>query len=447
MIFQNRSLMPPALPQIPPPPATRYQCPGERHPVPRSVHLARLQAAYSKCGNCPHRCDQGLAGRSRSEFPPPSRPPSGQDQPLLITSQGIRGRYLNQLTRREFSRISAALAQRLHARRPLRGILADRLSAAATSNPDDPGAAHTSGQFAVVVGYDERPASPDLAIGAVTGLRQSGCRVIDIGRSTGPLWSFAVAHLSADAGLFVTGSGQDASWTGCEFAGTSGHTLPAAELDSIARSGEQSGGRLSRSAGSVSSRSLLADYHQVLQSQFHALRPLHVRAQVASPLVRQLLQQIFAGTPCRLELVATGFTGPSQPPWSPGAWDLGIRIPEDGRSCEVMDEQGRPIPRRQWQRWLAAAVLRDPPENTAPVLIAGEAENHSRLPGALVSTSSSLHDFDQALRQHSAAAGVDADGRFWLGGKVPLCDAILTLARVLRGLSWHPEPVSVQVSQ
>ena len=38
---------------------TLYICPGETHPISRSVHLSRLAAFYPKCRECPLRKDTG----------------------------------------------------------------------------------------------------------------------------------------------------------------------------------------------------------------------------------------------------------------------------------------------------------------------------------------------------------------------------------------------------
>ena len=37
-----------------------YFCPGERHPISRSVHLSRLSAFYPNCRDCVHRADMAL---------------------------------------------------------------------------------------------------------------------------------------------------------------------------------------------------------------------------------------------------------------------------------------------------------------------------------------------------------------------------------------------------
>ncbi|OYW13988.1 MAG: hypothetical protein B7Z55_16170 [Planctomycetales bacterium 12-60-4] len=57
-----------------------------------------------------------------------------------------------------------------------------------------------------------------------------------------------------------------------------------------------------------------------------------------------------------------------------------------------------------------------------------------------------LSEFRAAMEHHRAAAGIDPQHRFWLGGTNPTCDALATLAAVLRALSWSDVALSVQLS-
>src|SRR5690242_5709376 len=40
-----------------PTPHAEYQCPGEAHPISRTVHLGRLASFYHACRSCVHRND------------------------------------------------------------------------------------------------------------------------------------------------------------------------------------------------------------------------------------------------------------------------------------------------------------------------------------------------------------------------------------------------------
>src|SRR5690606_20363517 len=144
-----------------------YICPGEVHPISRSVHLSRLAAFYPGCRDCPLRCDTG-------HLPPQTlerlqRTETRVERPSLSTAEGVRGIYLNELTRTKSAAIASALAALLWEDAPLmaRGEPAGEEPAGRRVRPS------------VVVGYDERPFSPDLFAGVLSALRRMGCQVVD----------------------------------------------------------------------------------------------------------------------------------------------------------------------------------------------------------------------------------------------------------------------------
>src|SRR6266404_4181554 len=81
-----------------------YRCPGEEYDITRSVHLARLAAFYSKCRNCPHAPDSTEAGDSGQLHE------ANDSASSLFTSEGVRGRYLNDLSRATAAKIAGAMA-------------------------------------------------------------------------------------------------------------------------------------------------------------------------------------------------------------------------------------------------------------------------------------------------------------------------------------------------
>jgi len=66
----------------------------------------------------------------------------------------------------------------------------------------------------VVVGYDGRLSSPELAAACVAGLVASGVDVVDIGVVATPMLYFAVWHLDADGGIQITGSHNPPDYNG-----------------------------------------------------------------------------------------------------------------------------------------------------------------------------------------------------------------------------------------
>src|SRR5512143_771875 len=83
-----------------------YRCPDEEYDVTRAVHLARLAVSYSKCRNCPHAPGAAVASG------PLEIDAAGVAEPgnALFTSEGVRGRYLNDLTRATAAQLAGAMA-------------------------------------------------------------------------------------------------------------------------------------------------------------------------------------------------------------------------------------------------------------------------------------------------------------------------------------------------
>lgn len=73
---------------------------------------------------------------------------------------------------------------------------------------------HSEGRRTAAVGRDCRVSSPRLHESIVSGLRQSGLDVVDIGVVPTPLLYFAVHHLKVDSGVMITGSHNPAEQNG-----------------------------------------------------------------------------------------------------------------------------------------------------------------------------------------------------------------------------------------
>lgn len=69
----------------------------------------------------------------------------------------------------------------------------------------------------VVVGYDVRLSSPELADALADGLMAAGVDVLDIGLCGTELVYFATSHLGVDGGIMVTASHNPPDWNGMKF--------------------------------------------------------------------------------------------------------------------------------------------------------------------------------------------------------------------------------------
>lgn len=427
------------------PPAAFYTCPGERHAISRSVHLARLAAFHAACQACPHRCDSGLL--------PPSivtgwEAAAGRISQIHLSGDGLRGRYLNDLTRRDTQQWAMVIAAWLWDRRPLPGRCDDAPIPTEMDFSFPPGPT-------VVVGYDERPSSPDLAVGVVDGLRQMGCQVVDLGQTLKPVWQFAAGQLTADAGVYVTGNGHDASWTGFDLLGPQGVPLDDAGLwNRWSMAVTMPVSRPTRTPGTLRTWSVAADYEATLWQHFHALRPFRVVCGATSPLMERLLARIFPRTPChyhglrllqpRDEDAATLTAATLRQAVLEQQADLAFGFGVDGQSLTLMDERGEVVPAGQWLPWLMTRTLVEHSDCHAVVSRAA-VEQAAGLALARTVVEGGAMEFVTQLNSPTALCGVDAALRFWWADPTATCDALVTLAAILRAASWSGDTLSSQV--
>jgi hypothetical protein len=166
-----------------------FVCPGSSSPVSRSIHLARLNAAWPGCDQCEWRFDsEGLAERTVLET---ERIRSQRVDGIRRTEFGIRGQYINDLDRLTAADLTRVFCACLHEQSLQNDLDANvaRLSGTVRTGQMDADDSETSAAThqsvaPVIIGYDGRSASVDLAIGVVAAVREFGIPVKDAGRCT-----------------------------------------------------------------------------------------------------------------------------------------------------------------------------------------------------------------------------------------------------------------------
>ena len=470
-----------------------YVCPGEVHPISHSIHLARLASNYSKCGECVHRHEVGSRPLPLSS---PLREANHRvARRSFVATDGVRGIYLNELDRTRAAQWGAALAAMLWDEEPRYGTARRSESDAAATEleaesggrdiepfvelpialpsaggGEDLDLSHTvqEGSLAfrkaglpefrverrgpvVVIGFDERPASPDIVTGVALGLRRMGCQVIDLGQTTATCFQFATRHLDAAAGMFVTGAGCDPSWTGFDVVGR--HAQPwsrGGRLDELEVRTQADVLRPTRAAGSQRTFPALASYEDELAPHFHALRPLHVVCGSATRLFPRTLDRLFAKLPCRVTHVSLptrqrDLADPNDADVrrvaaavTSGGQHLGLIVDDDGQRCAFVTERGRLVTsgelarvlidfERREQRDLKVVVDRSLSDELTGWLTPRRIEY-----GQSESTAAALVE---TLAKSDSRLGLLGDGRVWFRDTHATCDAILTLARTLQALS------------
>jgi phosphomannomutase/phosphoglucomutase len=392
----------------------------------------------------------------------------------LFTGEGVRGRYLNELTRSTAAEIAGAFASRLwdiagvvgvppsgsHSHQisiesPDADLPSDEFPTPATAltegirllSPDRPGPS-------VVLAHDERPSAPDIVTGVGQALRRMGCQVIDIGVATRPALLFAIDHLQAAGGVQVTGSGCDPGWTGLDFIKPDG--IPCSrsgELDQIAARFLDGYSRPTRRPGSQRAFQAIVPYQAGLWKHFHALRPLKIAFACPSRAVLDVFQHIFRKLACRLIPVETPIRARS--PGNPAdpdvartsqavqasSADLGLLIEDDGEQCTFFDDRGAIVPPVKMARLLADVALANHPGH--PVIVVPSAWSTQPLGGrAIYVANPTREQITSASRRERALFAADGHGRYWFAEAYSDCDALLTLVHLLQALSQSDAPFS-----
>lgn len=455
-----------------------YRCPGESYTISRSVHLARLAAYYPKCGSCPRNGELGAWEPPAIPLPIVHHPGVDLDDHLIpdgngdessgtshvtdsiqdvrkpvFTREGVRGIYLNAMSRGTAAELSGAFAYRLWEQ----WMPSGRRQSVAVAETTISGKLGPT----VVIAHDERPSSPDIVTGVGAALRRMGCTVIDVGLATRPGFTFAVTHLQADGGIFVTGAGCDPAWTGLDFVGRdSAPWSRGGELNHVRSRFESGFARPSRRPGSQRLFQATLPYEAGLWKHWHALRPLQIA--FASPSVRvgELFERLFHKLACRLLPVATPVRGrslsdPDDPDLARTAAavrsyraHLGLLVSEEGEACAFLDERGTLVPANQLLRILARQLC----EQRATVTVvceSGPANDSQLVPIEAnlsqvrwITASPTREGVWQAWEQHRADLAGGPSGRYWFDAPGPVCDAVVTVAHVLQALSHDDTPFS-----
>jgi phosphomannomutase len=123
----------------------------------------------------------------------------------------------------------------------------------------------------------------------------------------------------------------------------------------------------------------------------------------------------------------------------------GFLIGEDAQHCRAFDECGRELDVADLCCGFARLARE---ESDAPLMVLEESlppGTHDRLHAlnCRVETTEGTHEaMSRRLHASGAVLGVQADGRFWFHDAHPVCDAVLTLAKLLQALSRGDEPSS-----
>lgn len=409
-----------------------FLCPIENRTISRALHLSRLAAGHAACHTCQFRDETGLlpkqvVERTRKQFRQAPRE--------IVSSAGVRGLAINQLTRERIADLSLRVVH-----------LANR-----SRHEQSTGAVR--GGLKVVTGYDSRPSSPDLAIGMMAALKRSGCDIIDLGQVSRPAFDYGTVCFRPDVALYLTGGEASSSWNGIEIIGEEG--LPwgwPGRLSELASTLNQPVSRIARTHGHYETVCVDAEYEQHLLQQLHALRPLRMAVVCPEPILRRTLTRMMEETPCSLHLLPGGGDHPEQATklivdtLCQRRLDVGLVLGMDGRSCRIFDEGGHALTLVESLTLLSSIDNQDRSkrgEGPEPWLIRNHetGTNPEDVPSSRIVNGTEANLLKR-LREGEVPLAADSSFRFWFRDSVPECDALQTLMRVMEILSLSDRPVS-----
>ena len=222
----------------------------------------------------------------------------------------------------------------------------------------------------VVLGYDGRLSSPELAAATCAGFMAAGLEVLQIGLGPTPMMYFAVHHLAADGGLQITGSHNPPDYNGFKMMlGT--RPFFGAQIQEIGRIAAT--GAYAAGAGRETRVDVFPAYLDRLVQDFHGTRPLSVVWDAgngaAGPAMAALAARLPGRHKCLFAEVDGNFPNHHPDPSEPhnlealihevttGGYELGIGFDGDGDRIGVVDGRGRIVFGDQILQILAADVL------------------------------------------------------------------------------------------
>ncbi|MCA9246659.1 MAG: hypothetical protein KDA42_06070 [Planctomycetales bacterium] len=398
-----------------------FHCPGERQPISRAVHLARLAEFYHACRDCPQRDETSLLSARRAEQL--SQVIRRRGRTSLFDNEGLAGIELNEITPEVARRAAIAWGATL-----LESGGAD--------------ASHT-----VLLARDSRSVTAELVEAAAEGLKRLGRDVLEAGNVTAPALVALLAEQQAAGALMLGNATDRAASVTLRFWNAAGRPLSAGHgLDAVCAEFDFPSRRRARRFGAAQRIAEPASYVAQLAKSYHALRSLRIGLFTESRAARSLLNRLTEPVDCR-------FVAPDRDdadaPSKLEDWHASVWVDGDGETCRVWDETGQAVSPRAFFLLLARRILSM--NAGATLLVEQEAEEDldaaiERLGGRAIRSDSKRETMFTAMQRHGAVIGGGATGRFWFPTPLPCPDALEAITALVCELSLSDRRLSQHVT-
>jgi len=314
-------------------------------------------------------------------------------------------------------------------------------------------------QPTVVVGYDGRQSSPELAEALIAGLQRAGRDVIDIGAVATPVLYFATHHLKTGAGVMVTGSHNPPAYNGLKMI-IGGETLSGNAVQALG--GRLEAGNLVAGEGRREAHDVSAAYRQALTSGVTIKGSPRVAIDCGNGIAGAIAPALFRELGCEVwELfceVDGAFSNHHPDPAvadnlesliaavKSSEADLGIAFDGDGDRLGVVDDTGKIIWADRQLMLFARDVLASHPGSD----VVFDVKCTNRLPEVIMDSAGipvmwkTGHSMIKAkLAETNAPLGGEMSGHFFFNDRwYGFDDALYAGARLLEILGGEQRPAS-----
>lgn len=152
-------------------------------------------------------------------------------------------------------------------------------------------------QSSVIVARDGRLSGPELIESLITGLRQSGVNVIDVGRVPTPVLYFATKTLGSESGVMLTGSHNPPNYNGLKIV-LAGETLAGDAITALYQRIVK--GDLRQGQGQLQQRTINKAYIDCINADVALARPLKLVIDAGNGITGDIAPKLFTSLGCEV---------------------------------------------------------------------------------------------------------------------------------------------------
>lgn len=317
------------------------------------------------------------------------------------------------------------------------------------------------------VARDTRKGSEELAKYLISGITETGCDIIDIGRVPSPVLYYSTSKTCSVAGVMVTASHLPPEWNGFKFCDRTGQIISEGfGLEKIHEIYMNGSFEISIKGKHKSYRNILEDYMQNIVKNTIAIRPnFKITVDTSNSVPSLFIPRLFEGLGIDAQFINTKICEEPIHGVEPGletmkmlseevirnSSDLGIMYDSDGDRLAIVDEKGRIYPDGTTIIALFSRIY-SKIDSTNPVVVdvtcPSSLSKFIEKLGMKPLTSRVGHNFCSSMAlQNNASFAAQFSGHFSLRESEYRDDAIFASVKLIEFLSNLGQPLSEYLLQ